>query len=53
MQHDERRRELTDLTLRFTDAFNRENLDEVMSFFAEDALYDEFNGRRSRGRAWS
>ena len=51
MQYDERHRELTDLTVRFTDAFNRENLDEVMSFFAEDALYDEFNGRRSRGKA--
>ncbi len=43
--------ELQDLALRFTDAFNRDDLDSVMSFFAEDAVYDEFNGRQSRGCA--
>ena len=43
--------ELRDLVLRFTDAFNRDDLDGVMAFFADDALYDEFNGRQSRGRA--
>lgn len=42
--------ELEDLVVRFTDAFNREDLDAVMAFFAEDALYDEFDGGRSRGR---
>ena len=42
---------LEDLVLRFTDAFNREDLDAVMSFMADDALYDEFNGRRHRGKA--
>jgi len=43
--------ELQALALRFTEAFNRDDLDSVMSFFADDALYDEFNGRQSRGRA--
>ena len=44
------RKQLEDLALRFTDAFNRDDLDGVMSFMAEDAIYDEFNGRRSRGK---
>jgi uncharacterized protein (TIGR02246 family) len=35
---------------RFTDAFNRDDLDEVMSFFTEDALYSEFNGQQNRGK---
>jgi ketosteroid isomerase-like protein len=35
---------------RFTDAFNREDLDAVMAFFAEDAVYDEFDGKKSRGK---
>jgi uncharacterized protein (TIGR02246 family) len=48
--HAERSR-LEDLVLRFTDAFNREDLDGVMSFMADDALYDEFNGRQHRGKA--
>lgn len=33
----------------FTEAFNREDLDEVMSYFAPDAVYDEFNGARHVG----
>lgn len=45
------RDELRDLVLRFTDAFNRDDLDGVMSFFAEDSLYDEFDGKAHRGRA--
>lgn len=43
--------DLTDLALRFTDAFNRDDLDGVMGFFAPDAVYDEFNGKRSSGKA--
>jgi ketosteroid isomerase-like protein len=35
----------------FTEAFNRENIDEVMSYFGEDAVYDEFNGVRNVGLA--
>ena len=46
-----RQKELIDLVIRFTDAFNRDDLDAVMSYFADDAIYDEFNGSRSRGTA--
>jgi ketosteroid isomerase-like protein len=45
------RSQLLDLVLRFTDAFNREDLDGVMSFMADDAVYDEFNGRLHRGKS--
>ena len=41
---------LIDLTRRFTDAFNRNDLDAVMAFFAEDGVYDEFNGKRNCGK---
>ena len=34
----------------FTEAFNREDMDEVMSYFADDAIYDEFNDIRHVGR---
>jgi ketosteroid isomerase-like protein len=44
------RKQLEDLVMRFTEAFNRDDLDGVMSFMAEGAIYDEFNGRRSRGK---
>ena len=43
--------ELEDLVVRFTDAFNREDLDAVMAFFADDAVYDEFDGQRRVGKA--
>jgi ketosteroid isomerase-like protein len=42
---------LHDLTTRFMDAFNRNDLDTVMSFFTDDAVYDEFNGKRNKGKA--
>lgn len=45
------RERLEGLVRRFTEAFNRDDLDAVMSFLAEDATYDEFNGRRSVGKA--
>lgn len=45
------RSELEDLVRRFTDAFNRDDLDGVMSFMADDAIYDEFNGKINRGKA--
>ena len=38
------------LVIDFTEAFNRESIEEVMSYFAEDAIYDEFHGARHRGR---
>ncbi len=42
---------LADLVARFTDAFNRDDLDGVLSFMAEDAVYDEYDGTRSVGKA--
>lgn len=42
---------LEDLVIRFTDAFNRDDLDGVMAMMADDAVYDEFNGTRSVGKA--
>jgi ketosteroid isomerase-like protein len=38
------------LVIDFTEAFNREDIDEVMSYFADDAIYDEFNDIRHVGR---
>ena len=45
------RAKLIDMTRRFTDAFNRNDLDALMAFFSDDGVYDEFNGKRSRGKA--
>jgi uncharacterized protein (TIGR02246 family) len=45
------REKLAELVMQFTEAFNREDLDGVMSFMAEDAVYDEFNGTRNQGAA--
>lgn len=49
MTDDAARDALARLTREFTDGFNRDDLDAVMSFFADDAVYDEFDGRRSVG----
>ncbi len=48
---DDGRAALADLVVRFTDAFNRDDLDAVMGFMAEDAVYDQFDGRVARGKA--
>ena len=42
---------LEDLVIGFTEAFNHDDLDAVMAYFADDALYDAFNGTRSWGKA--
>jgi ketosteroid isomerase-like protein len=42
---------LQELTIRFTDAFNRDDLDGVMAMMAEDAVYEEFTGTVNRGKA--
>jgi len=42
---------LEQLTICFTDAFNRDDLDGVMAMMAEDAVYEEFTGRVNRGKA--
>ena len=48
---DDPRAHLERLVLDFTDCFNRDDLDGVMAYFADDAIYDEFNGARSQGKA--
>ena len=45
------RAQLADLVIRFTEAFNRDDLDGVMAFMADDAIYDEFNGKVNYGKA--
>jgi ketosteroid isomerase-like protein len=42
---------LEDLVVRFTEAFNANDLEAVMSFMAEDAVYEEFTGAINRGHA--
>lgn len=45
-----RRDELAELTAGFLDAFNINDLDAMMSYFAADgAVYDEFNATESHG----
>ena len=45
----DRRDELIQLTNDFVDAFNRMNLNEVVSFFADDGIYEDSNGGRHIG----
>jgi len=45
------REQLKQITLDFTEAFNANDLDAVMSYFAEDAVYDQFNDEPARGVA--
>ena len=45
----DRRQELLTLTDRFVDAFNRMNLDDVVSFFSENAVYEDSSGGRHVG----
>ena len=42
---------LADLVIRFTDCFNANDLDGVMSLMADDAVYEEFTGAVSHGKA--
>jgi ketosteroid isomerase-like protein len=41
---------LEKLVIRFTEAFNDNDLDSVMALMAEDAVYEEFTGTINRGR---
>jgi ketosteroid isomerase-like protein len=47
---DTNRSVLEKLAFDFTEAFNREEIDEVMSYFADDAIYDEYNAVRHVGK---
>lgn len=43
--------ELKQLTDQFLDVFNRADVDGIMNFFTEDAVYEEFHGKVNEGRA--
>ena len=45
------RAQLADLVVRFTQAFNDNDLEAVMSYMADDAVYEEFTGTINRGSA--
>ncbi|USG62641.1 nuclear transport factor 2 family protein [Sneathiella marina] len=45
------RAELSDLVDRFVDAFNRQNMEDVMSFFSEQAVYKDATGKSHEGKA--
>ena len=45
----DRRDELIQLTNDFVDAINRMNLDDVVSFFADDGIYEDSTGGRHIG----
>ncbi|MGR8921739.1 MAG: YybH family protein [Gammaproteobacteria bacterium] len=47
----DRTQALYELSAAFLDAFNRNDLDAVMAFFSEDAVYDELDGTVSTGKA--
>ncbi len=47
----DRRAELTRLIEDFTACFNRVDLDGLMGYFADDAVYEEVNGPVNRGKA--
>jgi ketosteroid isomerase-like protein len=42
---------IAEILRRFVEGFNTNSLDEVMTFFAEDAVYEPGDGRTHRGRA--
>jgi len=45
----DRRAELDGLSNRFVEAFNRQDLEAIMSFFAVDAVYEDPYGKRHEG----
>jgi uncharacterized protein (TIGR02246 family) len=44
-------RPIAEILREFVDGFNTNSLDEVMAFFAEDAVYEPGDGQTHRGRA--
>lgn len=43
------REQIADVTASFLEAFNTNDLDAMMSHFADDGVYEEFNGKTSQG----
>lgn len=46
-----RTEELNRISVDFLAAFNRGDVDAIMSFFTEDAIYDEMHGKKNIGKA--
>ena len=44
------RTHLTNLVAQFTDAFNRQHLDDVMEFFSQNAILEDSSGGRHEGK---
>ena len=44
----DRREELDDLASRFVGGFNRQNLDDLMSYFTPDAVYEDPYGKKHK-----
>jgi len=42
---------LADAAMQFTRAFNENDLDGVMEWFAEDSVYDQFDGAQAQGQS--
>ncbi|HEY7370541.1 MAG TPA: nuclear transport factor 2 family protein [Polyangia bacterium] len=42
---------IAEIVRQFVDGFNTNSLDDVMAFFADDAVYEPGDGRTHRGRA--
>lgn len=47
----DRHSELNAITLKFLDAFNRNDLDDVMSYFTDDVTYEELHGKINEGKS--
>ena len=47
----ERYAELKELGNEFLGVFNRADIDGIMSFFTDDAVYEEFHGKVNEGKA--
>ncbi|MBN36509.1 MAG: hypothetical protein CMM46_17365 [Rhodospirillaceae bacterium] len=47
----DRRKELEELTHQFVDCFNRQDIDGIAAFFAEDGVYEDSNGGSHTGPA--
>jgi len=43
--------EINDTVMKFTDAFNVNDLDRVMTYFSDDAVYEPGDGKTHKGKA--
>ena len=50
MTNTKRTIELKELTLSFLAAFNKGDVDNIMSFFTDNAVYDELHGKKNVGK---